>query len=272
MRVQSSGTFTLVPFEMACNGAQFLQIKAPKPRPLMRPAAGGGGATNENLDYYYLEARTPVDFDGTLGGSALTPRVLVHMAADLRGRTERGLHTFLLDMTPSTSSFSDAALPVGVPFTDPAGGLTITVNSVSNAGASITVEYTGGGSGTGPTCMDGTAFTAPGPGMESCSGTVMPTGAAGAGGGGRGGAGGGGRGGATGAAGTMVSPARPGVTGAAGGRPAHRRSGPRATTEGRRSGPDARRPRRHAAAAPARSPAHPPAAAAWRSCWAWPRS
>ena len=114
----------------------------------MRPAAGGGEATDENLDYYYLEVRTPVDFDGTLGNSrALTPQVLVHMAADLRARTERGLHTFLLDMTPSTSSFSDAALPVGMPFTDPAGGLTITVNSVSNAGASITVEYAAGGGG-----------------------------------------------------------------------------------------------------------------------------
>ena len=165
VRVQSSGTFTLVPFEMACNGAQFLQIKAPKPRQFMRPAAGGGNATTENLDYYYLEARTPVDFDGTLGNSrALTPQVLVHMAADLRGRTDRGLHTFLLDMTPSTSSFSDAALPVGVPFTDPAGGLTITVDSVSNAGATITVEYAAAG-GAAPTCMDGTtAFVAAGAG------------------------------------------------------------------------------------------------------------
>ena len=160
-RVQSSGTFTLLPFEMACDGAQFLQIKAPKPRQFMRPAAGGGSATTENLDYYYLEARTPVDFDGTLGNSrALTPQVLVHMAADLRGRTDRGLHTFLLDMTPSTSSFGDAALPVGVPFTDPAGGLTITVDSVSNAGATITVEYAAAG-GAAPTCMDGTtAFAA----------------------------------------------------------------------------------------------------------------
>ena len=213
VRVQSSGTFTLLPFEMACDGAQFLQIKAPKPRQFMRPAAGGGNATTENLDYYYLGARTPVDFDGTLGNSrALTPQVLVHMAADLRGRTDRGLHTFLLDMTPSTSSFGDAALPVGVPFTDPAGGLTITVDSVSNAGATITVEYAAAG-GAAPTCMDGTtAFAPPGPGMESCSGTVAPTGAAGA----SGAAGTGGRGG-SGAAGMAGGPA--GTTGQAGASP-----------------------------------------------------
>ena len=105
VRVTNSGTFNLLPLEMACNGTQFLQIKAPHPRPFMRPAAGGGGATTENLDYYYLELRTPVDFDGTLGGSALSARVLVHMAADLQPRTGRGLHTFLLDMAPSTSSF-----------------------------------------------------------------------------------------------------------------------------------------------------------------------
>jgi MYXO-CTERM domain-containing protein len=200
VRVQSSGTFNVLPLEPACNGVQFLQIKAPKARPFMRPAAGGGGATTENLDYYYVEVRTPVHFDGALGGSSLTPRVLVHMAADTRDRDDRGLHTFLLDMTPSTNSFSDAALPVGMPFTDPAGGLTITVNSVGNAGASITVEYANGG-GAAPTCLDGTAFTAPGPGMESCDATIMPTGVAGAGGGtgGRGGGGGnagsGGRGG-----------------------------------------------------------------------------
>ena len=102
VRVTNSGTFNLLPLEMACNGTQFLQIKAPHARPFMRPAAGGGGATTENLDYYYLELRTPVDFDGTLGGSALSARVLVHMATDLQPRTGKGFHTFLLDMAPST--------------------------------------------------------------------------------------------------------------------------------------------------------------------------
>jgi hypothetical protein len=215
VRVTNSGTFNLLPIEMSCNGTQFLQIAAPKKRPFMRPAAGGGGATTENLDYYYLELRTPVDFDGTLGGSALSARVLVHMAADLQPRTGRGLHTFLLDMAPSTTSFNDAALPVGQTFTDPAGGLSFTVQSVSNSGATIVVNYASGGAGD-PTCMDGSAFTAPGPTIDtSCSGMAAPTGTGGSGGstgtGGRGGAGGaGGRGGTGGAGG------RGGTTGGAG--------------------------------------------------------
>ena len=92
VRVTNSGTFNLLPLEMACNGTQFLQIKAPKARPFMRPAAGGGGATTENLDYYYLELRTPVDFDGTLGGSALSARVLVHMATTCAAHGRRASH------------------------------------------------------------------------------------------------------------------------------------------------------------------------------------
>jgi len=221
VRVTNSGTFTLVPYETPCNGVQFLQVKAVKPRPFMRPADGGGGATTENLDYYYLELRTPVDFDGMLGNStALSARVLVHVAADLRGRTQRGIHPFLLDMNPSTtgsSGLNDAALAAGATFTDPGGGLTIKVDSVTNAGASITVTYTNGSGG--PMCIDGTAFTPPGPGMESCAGGVG--GASGAAGttGGRGGttgtAGTMGRGGTTGMGGTAAA-GRGGTTGAAG--------------------------------------------------------
>ena len=108
-----------------CDGAQFLQIKAPKARPFMRPAAGGGGATTENLDYYYLELRTPVDFDGTLGnGSALSAARARSHGGRPAPRTGRGLHTFLLDMNAvDDARFNDAALAVGQTFTDPAGGL-----------------------------------------------------------------------------------------------------------------------------------------------------
>jgi MYXO-CTERM domain-containing protein len=206
VRVTSSGTFKLVPFELACSGVQFLQIKAVRPRSFMRPAAGGGGATTENLAYYYVELRTPVDFDGTLGlggHSALTPTVLVHVADDLQPRTQPGVHTFLLDMTPSTAgtrAFADAGLAAGETFTDPAGGLTITTDALDASGATITVDYAIGGGA--PVCLDGSSFAPPGPGVESCNGSPSTTGA----GGGSGGAG------ASGAAGA------PGLTGA-GGRP-----------------------------------------------------
>jgi MYXO-CTERM domain-containing protein len=184
VKVTASGTFNLVPFEQACDGVQFLQIAAPKSRTFNRPAGGGGPATTETFAYYYLELRTPIDFDGTLGNTrALTPMVLVHVGNDLRDRNQTGLHTFLLDMTPSTAgrnAFNDAGLPVGQTFTDPAGGVSFTVQSATASGATIDVSFAAG-SGAGPTCLDGAAFTPPGPGSESC-GNATATGAAGSGG------------------------------------------------------------------------------------------
>src|SRR5262245_26825443 len=216
VRVTSSGTFTLLPFEQQCNGVQFLQVKAPKARTFNRPAAGGGSATTENLDYYYLELRTPLDFDGTLayGSSALSPRVLMHIAAAPPSRSGRGLHTFLLDMQASTSSFSDAAFTVGQTYMDPGGGLSITVQAVSMQSATIQVTYSPD-PGTAPTCLDNTTFSPPGP--ITCgtgTGGMGGTGGTGGTGGAGGGAGTGGRGGTTGTAGTG---GRGGTGGTAGG-------------------------------------------------------
>jgi len=205
--ITSSGTFTVLPFENRCDGAQFLKIKAPKVRSFMRPAGGGGTATTETLAYYYVELRTPVDFDGTLGNrSALTPSLLVHVADDVHSRTQKGLHTFLLDMTPSTTgsrAFNDAALPVGATFTDPAGGVSITATAVSATQATVTVDIQGG---TGaPTCLDGSTFAAPGPGPESCGPATSPAGgSSGTGSGGTAGARG--SGGVSGTGGTGVMP------------------------------------------------------------------
>jgi hypothetical protein len=206
VKVTDSGTFTLVPFEQSCTGVQYLQVKAPKARPYLRPMGGGGPATTENLDYYYLELRTPLDFDGTLGNSSgLSARVLLHVAEDRHSRTQRGVHTYLLDMNPATTGtqgLNDAGLAAGETFTDPAGGLTITAQSVSNSGATIVVSYASGSGGGSPTCIDGSAFTPPGPGMESCQTTVFPGSGGSLGTTGRGGASGAsGAGGTTGAAG-----------------------------------------------------------------------
>jgi hypothetical protein len=211
--ISASGTFTLLPIEQRCDGVQFLKIPAPKVRMFMRPAAGGGSATTESLSHYYVELRTGQDFDGTLGNrTALMPQVLIHIGGDRRARTQRGLHTFLLDMTPTTTGSTgraDSALGVGKTFSDPAGGLSITVQAVSAAAATINVDIPGGTGG--PTCLDSSAFTAPGPGQEACSAPV-PTGVGGAPGTGAAGAG---AGGATGAAGRGAA-GTTGGTGAAG--------------------------------------------------------
>ncbi len=226
VKVSSSATFTLMPLEPSCNATQFLQIKAPKARMYNRPAGGGGNASLETFSHYYVELRTPQDFDGTLGNrTALSPMVLIHVGNDLRSRTQSGLHTFLLDMTPSTagssSGFNDAGLAAGQTFSDPAGGLSITATAVSATSATIQVTYTVEGSA--PTCLDGSAFTPPG--AVTCgTGAGGSTGAAGAGGstgaagmaGGRGGAGG--TGGTAGGAGGTAGVGRGGAGGAAGGR------------------------------------------------------
>ncbi len=216
VKVTSSGTFTLLPFEQSCDGVQFLQIKAPKTRLFMRPAGGGGQASTETFSHYYVELRTPVDFDGMLGNRApLPPTVLIHVADDLHSRTQRGVHTYLLDMTPTTAGrtgFTDAGLAVGKTFTDPAGGLSITVQEASANGATIVVDMPGA-AGDGPTCLDGTAFSPPGPGLESC-GPTNPSGS-----GGRSGAAG-----ANGGSGSSGFAGYPGLTG--GGGDPNPRSGP----------------------------------------------
>src|SRR4029077_19891062 len=134
-----------------------LQVKSPKTRTFNRPAAGGGGASTETVDYYSLELRTPLDFDGTLayGSSALSPRVLLHVATAPRTRSQTGLHTFLLDMQASTTSFTDAALTEGQTLSDPGGVLTITVHNIGMTSATVDVKYTTD-SGTAPTCLDNT--------------------------------------------------------------------------------------------------------------------
>ncbi|MBC8132071.1 MAG: hypothetical protein H7X95_03745, partial [Deltaproteobacteria bacterium] len=177
VNVTSSGTFTLLPYEMRCDGAQFLKIKAPKTRMIDR-SGGGGAASTETLDYYYVELRTPLDFDGPLGGgTGLSPRVLLHIANDVKTAAQRAIHPYIIDMTPNTNSFTDAAFAVGQTFTDPAGGLSITATAVSATQATITVEIAGG---TGaPTCLDDSTFAAPGPGVETCvTNTATPIGTA----------------------------------------------------------------------------------------------
>lgn len=161
--VPSSGTFDLFPMELACNAIQVLQVPMPKVRPFTRPAAGGGPAGTTNLAYYYIEYRQQAgNFEKPLGN--LFQGVLIHAGEQYRTLAQGGRYPYLLDMTPDTASFNDAALAVGKTFTDPAGGVSITLVSADTTKATVKIDITGG---TGmPTCMDGTMIAAPGP--QSC--------------------------------------------------------------------------------------------------------
>ena len=73
VKVSSSGTFNLLPTEVACDGVQALQIKMPKDRVFTTPS-GVGGSGAHTLTSYFLEYRTPTGFDTGMTPTVLLPR------------------------------------------------------------------------------------------------------------------------------------------------------------------------------------------------------
>ena len=76
VKVGQSGTYTLFPIENACNGIQVLQIPMPKSRQMTR-SGGGGSASTDTLNFYYLELRASYGFDANT-----INQVLVHVGGD----------------------------------------------------------------------------------------------------------------------------------------------------------------------------------------------
>ncbi len=159
--VGSSGTFNLVPQEVACDGVQLLQIAAPKVRPA--PAKGNRQGTGPMLSNYYLEMRAPLGFD-----SGLKPMVVVSIGAGLPAANMPAPYLYVLDMVPESgrADLTNAGLmTAGQSYSDPSGGLSITLVSISPEGA--TVNITTAATGTN-TCVDATPFAAPGPDGTGC--------------------------------------------------------------------------------------------------------
>ena len=120
-----TATFDIAPLEDARNGL---------PRALKIPRTAACGVATEWL---YVEARRAKGFDGFLANNGnVLSGVLVHKVID--GNPDGG---YLLDMTPSTSAWSDAALVVGKTFTDPASGVKIAPTSVGSGGARVNVTF-----------------------------------------------------------------------------------------------------------------------------------
>lgn len=101
---------------------QLETVRDSVPRALKIPRGTSCSATNE---YFYVESRKSV-----------TGGVVVHKITD--GSIDS---SYLLDMTPATSSFSDGALATNLTFVDPVTGLSITPTSVSSSGAQVKVAY-----------------------------------------------------------------------------------------------------------------------------------
>jgi MYXO-CTERM domain-containing protein len=218
VKLKTSGTFTLLPIEIPCGGIQALQIPMPAAAPV-RTTTTSQSNGNVTMGFYYLELRGGQGMD-----TGMKTGVYVHAAADIPAPTQNGARTFLLDMNPATTAWDP--MTVGQTFTDPAGGVSFTLNSADTSSASVTVTITGG---TGDnTCVDGTTLEGSGPATcgsgpdggtstGSDSGTTGAGGATGTGGragtGGSSGTGGRGTGGALGAGG---APGAGGATGAGG--------------------------------------------------------
>lgn len=125
--VQTSGVYTLDPYESPGSNPKALKVKMP------------------SGDYYYVEYRQPIGFDAPAisNNTNVKSGLLVHW---WMGQSGNGI--YLLDMTPSTDSWSDPALDVGGSFTDAASGIGIApVWADGTAGVNVTVN------GSGPSCV-----------------------------------------------------------------------------------------------------------------------
>lgn len=119
-QVQSAGTYTLRPLEMPAGGVQALQVAR-------------GGSSNAWL---WLEYRQPLgSYDTTLNPQVFTG-ALIHYRD-----SSTGSYTDLLDFTPATTSFGDAALAAGSTWQDPYTGLSISPASPSSSGLTVNISY-----------------------------------------------------------------------------------------------------------------------------------
>jgi MYXO-CTERM domain-containing protein len=212
VKVTSSGTFNLLPIESACNGVQGIQIPMLKATRTADPQQGNP----QPLKHYYLEYRGPWGLDTAIK----TPQVMVYAGDDVHAASKTSNWTWLLDMAPSTTNTFDG-LAVGQNFSDPTGGITVTVMSADTTKAVVQIDITGG-VGAPPTCIDNTTLADSGP--VECSAVPGLGGAAGAAGAttGTGGAGagagtGGARAGSGGALGGVAGTGGRGIFGGTGG-------------------------------------------------------
>ena len=123
--VQSGGTYWLEPYETLGTNAKALKVlKSTDP-------------TTGVKTWYYVEFRRPIGFDSFISSNInVMNGVMVHTGVEPYGRDN-----YLLDMTPETSSWTDAALDVGRSYNDPNTGVTITPLSVDNSGAAVNVSF-----------------------------------------------------------------------------------------------------------------------------------
>jgi hypothetical protein len=126
--VTTDGVYWISPYQANTNDPKALKI--------FKSVDSSGRRT-----YYYLEARRAIGFDaGLASNSNVMNGVLVHLGTESSGNS-----SYILDMTPGTSSWTDPALTTGQTYSDPDAGVTMTVLSVDNTGATVSVTFAAGG-------------------------------------------------------------------------------------------------------------------------------
>jgi hypothetical protein len=144
LTVQSSGTYTISPYESEGSGPNALKI--------LRSTNSTTGAKT----WYYLEARQAVGFDAFLTNGTCSPcytqnettGVLFHLGTDGDGNSSD-----LIDMTPATTTYYnwwDPSLALGQIFTDSSAGVNFTITSVSGTGATVQIAMNGSSSSSAP--------------------------------------------------------------------------------------------------------------------------
>jgi hypothetical protein len=128
LTVSSSGSYRLAPQEFV--GTQPLALKALKSTD---PSTGA-------KTWYYLEYRQAIGQDSGLSfydgsGGNLSKGVSIHSAIDLNGNA-----SYMLDMTPGTTAWYDAALVSGQRFNDSAAGISVTTLSASSSEAQVDIS------------------------------------------------------------------------------------------------------------------------------------
>jgi M6 family metalloprotease-like protein len=118
--VESSGTYTIQNYEGRPAAVKALKVRR--------------GTGNEA--WLWIESRQNTGlYSSRLNASLFTGALIRYQDSTT------GIKSHLLDFTPATSSFADAALQVGQTWTDPYSNVGITVNSVTAGAMTVTVNY-----------------------------------------------------------------------------------------------------------------------------------
>lgn len=140
--ITASGDYTVAPLESS-SGVALLLV----PHVTTGVIAPTSPSTTLG-DTFALDFRQPTGtwFDAYAPGSAAVTGVQIRLVQTPGGSANQ---TQLIDTTPLTSTFADAALTQGSTFTDATDSITITTTDVNPLGATVHVTVAGSGGGSG---------------------------------------------------------------------------------------------------------------------------